>query len=127
MPGRHEVFTQFEEIIDLAVKNHLQAFVLVGHRLGAALHVDDAQTPMAQADPVLLEETLTIGSPMAHSRGHTLQQFWTNRSSRLVGYATDAAHDMPGFSGANQGRQAVEAVRLAGRAAGLGSRPALRR
>ena len=73
VPGPFERRAQRGVVVDLAVEDDPERAGLVGHRLVAALDVDDAQTPMAQMSPGVVIEAEIVRAAMADRVGHSPQ------------------------------------------------------
>ena len=48
--ARLELAPHIQVVVQLAIEDHPDALILIGHRLCAAFDVYDAQTPMPQTD-----------------------------------------------------------------------------
>jgi hypothetical protein len=64
---------QLAVVVDLAVQDDVQAAVLVGDRLVAALDVDDRQAPAAETGRTPDVEALVVGTAVRDRRGHRAQ------------------------------------------------------
>ena len=64
VPGGLQFFTQLYKIINLTVKNNLQTSVFIADRLGAALHIDNAQPTVSQTDLAINKSTFAIRTSM---------------------------------------------------------------
>ncbi len=69
---------QFSVIVNLAVEDDPDIMILVGQRLVAAFHVDNAQPPHGQADIFFDEEALVIGPAMHDAAVHARQHLSLN-------------------------------------------------
>ena len=60
-------------IVDLTVVGDPDRPVLIGHWLGTAIKIDDAEAPVGQSHLVGEVKTFSIRAPVAHGVGHPLQ------------------------------------------------------
>ena len=83
-------------IIDLAVIDDSARTVGVEHRLGAVGDIDDAQTPMAEADVAIDINAAIVGPAMMQDVAHRDQPRFINLSagSRGICYAVNTAHNL---------------------------------
>ncbi len=88
MSLRLEAGAQLAVIVDLAIEHDDDGAVLVGDRLMAARHVDDAEALGAEADAVGDVEALVVRPAVDHGVRHSLQ----HRSVQDAYDATDPAH-----------------------------------
>ena len=92
MAARGEIGAQLEVIVNLAIADDVNASVLVGNRLPAAIEIDNAEPAHGQADAGFDEETVLIRSAVTKRVRHFAQE------SRAVGpifradVTGDAAH-----------------------------------
>jgi hypothetical protein len=87
-----QLFTQLNEIVNLAIEHDLQSFVLIGHRLSAGVEVNDTQPPVPHAYRTLHVGSMPIGTAMAKCSAHLVQQIAVNWSRLEIKNATNAAH-----------------------------------
>ena len=57
---------KLNKVIYFTVENQLQPAIFVRNRLRAAIQIDNAQAPMAQADFSIQKRPLTIGATMSN-------------------------------------------------------------
>jgi hypothetical protein len=69
-----EFFAQFTIILDFSIENDSYRPVFVVHRLSAAIHVDDGQTPHAEPYMGIEMKPLVIGPPAANQCAHCTNQ-----------------------------------------------------
>ena len=93
MAERFELRPNLSEVVDLAVEDDPDCPVLVGQRLIAGGEIDDAETPMAEADAGADEEAVGVRSPVRDDRCHRCQTLAIDRPCRVeIEFAGDAAH-----------------------------------
>src|SRR5262249_44125904 len=99
--GSVDVSVSFERfavvgvVVNLAVVGNVQGRVFgVGHRLMTRRDIDDAQTPVAQADVAIDKETFFVRTTMRDDVAHRLQQRLRNQPTRLArkSYPVNSAH-----------------------------------
>ncbi len=73
--GQHHL-AQLGVVVDLAVVDHDDRAVLVGHRLGTARHVLDRQPAVAEVDRLPVEEALAVGPPVDDRVGHRPEELF---------------------------------------------------
>ena len=105
---RRQLPAQLEVVVDLAVVDDLDA-ARRAHRLGGCIgQIDDRQTPMRQADPLVANHHAgAIGSPMGQQLRHGAQNRFVRVRLDDAGYSThlgrDRIADSPGISLAQEG------------------------
>jgi hypothetical protein len=92
MPPSLELFAKFDEVIDFAIKDDLQAAVFVRDRLVAALKINDAEAPMPQAYVLRHIVPFSIRPTMAKRIAHPTDKIRLDWSSLKIECSTDAAH-----------------------------------
>src|SRR3954453_8799096 len=83
------LIVQAGKVVQLAVEDHHDAAVLVGHRLVAAGEVDNTEPPHAEAETAFDEGAPIIGTPVRDRVAHPEDLAFTDRSrAGLSCYAT---------------------------------------
>src|SRR6266576_2679472 len=65
-----ELPTQFPKVVDFAVENNPDRFVLVRHRLTTGIEVNDRQAQMAQSNIPIKINALAVRPAMTHRPKH---------------------------------------------------------
>ena len=94
MPVAKQLFAQFDVIVNLSVKDKLQAAVFIAQRLRSALEVDDAQAAHADTHPWSCEASLPVRATMPNYPGHAIEQFAIDRRTITIKNADDSAHGL---------------------------------
>jgi hypothetical protein len=85
---------QLEEVVNFSVKYDLKMIVLITHGLGAALHINDAEPPMAKTYFAIDKPTFTIRSPMMYDGGHLIKEIRANRVAGSIKNSAYSAHNI---------------------------------
>ena len=92
--GRRQPPRQLAVVVDFAVERDPHGPVLAGHRLAAALEVDDPETAHAERDGTAHHEALVVGTAVGDAIGHALDDGLIGPAVRPRKHdADDAAHD----------------------------------
>ena len=70
-----QIFAQFLEIIDLAIKDHDDAAVFIVDWLITGLQIDDGQPPMSQAALIIYKKAFSVRAAVCDPFGHCFQYF----------------------------------------------------
>ena len=92
VPAFKQLLTQFDIVVDLAIKNKLQGTVFVGDGLCSAPNVNDAEPPMPQTNSSFDKKARAIRPAMAHCIVHGRQGLLIDRSAVCIVNAAYAAH-----------------------------------
>src|SRR3989454_7370969 len=93
--GREELLAELAVVVDLSVLDDPHRRVLVGHRLVAALDVDDRQPPHAESYAVEMDASFIVRSAVDHRPAHSLDKL-TPACGVSAGDAADSAHLVAG-------------------------------
>ena len=74
-PARCQLFAPLDVVEQLAIEDHEDVAVFVGHRLLAIRQADNAQPARSQGDAGSLEETLLVRTAMHDGARHPLHDF----------------------------------------------------
>ena len=111
-----QLLAQFDEVVDLAVEDHLDRAVLVAHRLRSAFDVDDAQAPVAERCGLVHEVAFAVGAAVRQRFRHSNQKRPLRWRTGAVEDACDSAHERRLSVGRAPGcAAACDAARLSGR------------
>ena len=88
-----ELVSQLGLVVELAVVGDPDRAVFVGHRLGAAGHVDDRQPAMPERSRSLTIKTVAIGPAMGEGCRHPLDDRAIGRLAGPIHESGDAAHE----------------------------------
>ena len=94
MPARFQLRPLFEVVKQLAIENHDDVPLLIGHRLLAIREADNAQPARRQRDARLKKEAVFIRAAMHYGTRHSPHDFF--RHGALLGEINntcDAAHE----------------------------------
>ena len=93
MPARCQLRALLEVIEQLAVEDHEDAPVLVGHRLLAVRQADDAEPPRGQCQPGPMEKALLVRAAMHQRSRHPFDHALGHRPpATKIHDARDATH-----------------------------------
>ena len=100
---RLELLAHLRVIVDLAVEDHLQPAVFVGHRLvGHRREIDDRQAAVTEAHPAVRRhpDAAAVRATMSHRVAHPADVRLGEDERRLIerNAADDAAHQISRFS-----------------------------
>ena len=101
---RLELGPQLAEVVDLAVVGELHETVVGAHRLVTTGGVDDGESAVAEAGERVLEEALTVGTPVGDASGHGGQEGGVGRAPE-PGNATHGRRSLQGTPSRNAVRE----------------------
>jgi len=87
--------SQLAIVVNLAVEDHLQRFVLVGDRLFAGGKIDNAQPAHADRAAVFDKKSVLIRAAVENPLVHPLKQWQTSRLARQI-KSGNSAHEPGG-------------------------------
>src|SRR6266487_241598 len=89
--GRDELLAEVAMVVDLSVLDDPYHRVLIGHRLTAALDVDDRQPAHAEGHAVEMDASFVVRSAVDHRTAHSLDKL-TAAFGVSAGDPADSAH-----------------------------------
>ena len=93
MAFRQKSIAEFLEVVDLAIEDDPDGFILVGHGLRTRAQVDDGQTAMAEADGTTKVHALPIRPPMGDGLEHGANQGLSDPGTGVKDqFTSDATH-----------------------------------